>query len=184
MLHLTTDLLTCWKTLCQCTWLMSTSVCRHLLYKYVEWQVPRPLLLSFSLDSLPHQLVLAEDLFTQCTILQTEWLLNDQWANLWEKTSAFLLQLPFSTPSLKSSPNYFCLCVHLKILVLRSISYLAKWLQRDIRITYSPTLRFILLLLHTEKVLLKSYFCSGDAEVLWHDLIVDYSNTAITKYFP
>lgn len=112
MLHLVTGQLTCWKTVS--VWLMSTTVGRHLLYKHTEWHVPCSLLLLFSLDSLPQWLLLANNPSTHCTVLQTEWLVSDQWANLREKTSPFLLQLPFCASALSS------LCIQKKILVVRS----------------------------------------------------------------
>lgn len=60
----------------------------------------------------------------------------------------------------KSSLNYFCLCIHLKILVLRSTSYLAKVLIKDTSELFTALHYFT------------SYFCNGDDEVLQHDLIV------------
>lgn len=112
MLHLTTDHLTCWKTVS--VRLVSTTVGRHLLYKHNEWHVPCSLLLLFSLDSLHQWLILVSNPSTRCTVLQVEWLVS---ANLGEKTSPFLPQLLFYASSLSS---FISVCIHKKILVLRS----------------------------------------------------------------
>ena len=101
VLHLVTDLLTWWKISSQCMGLISTSICRNLLHKCIEQHAPRSLLLTVILDSLFQQLVLAEDLSAHCPLLQVEWLPHNQRSNTWEKTPAFLLQLPFSASSSK-----------------------------------------------------------------------------------